>query len=39
MAIAREPFEWTFSGVEIDAEFFVLLMVFESDDPDEDTVG
>ena len=37
MAIAREPFEWTFSGVELDAEFLVLLMAFGSDDPDEGT--
>jgi hypothetical protein len=35
MAIAREPFEWTFGGVETDAEFLVLLMPFGSDDPDE----
>jgi hypothetical protein len=35
MAIAREPFEWTFNEVEIDAEFLVLLMAFGSDDPDE----
>ena len=34
MATAREPFEWTFSGVELDAEFLVLLMAFGSDDPD-----
>ena len=37
MATAREPFEWTFSGVELDAEFLVLLMAFGSDDPDEGT--
>ena len=37
MAIAHEPFEWTFSGVEIDAEFLVLLMAFGSDDPAEGT--
>jgi hypothetical protein len=34
MAVAREPFEWTFSGAEIDAEFLVLLTAFGSDDPD-----
>jgi hypothetical protein len=37
MAIAREPFEWTFSGVEVDAKFLVLLMAFDSEDPNDGT--